>query len=125
MKKLFIAMAVVAAACFASCSQPKQEEAPAKTGIIRLNCTVKVTPEVRDSVLTLSKELVNASRQNDGPISYDIFESATDSNTLLIFETWPDQPTLDKHSASEHFTRIVPQIQALGQMTIEQFQADK
>ena len=48
-------------------------------------------------------------------------ESATDSTQLMFVETWKDQPSLDKHSASAHFTTIVPQIQKLGQMTLQPF----
>ena len=41
---------------------------------------------------------------------------------MLIYETWKDQASLDAHSASAHFTRLVPEIQGLAAgMSIETF----
>ena len=123
MKKLALGMAMIIAAG-ASCTQkPKGGEATAadSTSTIRINCLVKVTPETRDSVIALSKELVDSSLNDAGNIDYALYESATDSNSLIIFETWKDQASLDKHSASAHFTRLVPAIQKLSEMTIQIF----
>lgn len=89
--------------------------------MIRLNCTLTVSQENRAKAIELCKELVEASLKDAGVISYDIFASETRPSSLLIFETWQDQPSLDAHSASKHFTTLVPQIQALGEMTIEAF----
>lgn len=88
---------------------------------IRINCLVEVTPENRDAVVALSKELVDSSRTDAGNVDYDIMESVTEPNKLMIFETWQDQPSLDAHSASPHFTRLVPQIQEKSKMTIQIF----
>ncbi len=108
----------------ASCTQKPQggEAAMADSAsVIRINCLVKVTPETHDSVIALSKELVDSSRNDAGNIDYALYESATDPNSLIIFETWENQPSLDKHSASPHFTRLVPAIQRLSEMTIQVF----
>ena len=44
---------------------------------------------------------------------------------MLIFETWKDQASLDKHMASTHFTTLVPQIQNLGTLEIKQINQPK
>lgn len=88
---------------------------------IRINCMIKAKPETREQVLELAKELVAFSKKDAGNIDYDIFASQTDSMSMMIFETWTDQASLDVHSASPHFTRIVPQLQALSEMSIEVF----
>ena len=90
---------------------------------IRINCLLKVANENLVTALGLGKELVEASRKDGGNIDYDIYQSQTDPTQLMIFETWKDQPSLDVHSAAEHFTRIVPQLQemAVGEMAIQVF----
>ena len=90
---------------------------------IRINCMLKVAPENVTKALGLAQELVEASRKDSGNIDYDIYQSQTTPTNLMIFETWKDQPSLDTHSAAEHFTRIVPQLQemAIGEMAIQIF----
>ncbi|MBO7418365.1 MAG: antibiotic biosynthesis monooxygenase [Bacteroidaceae bacterium] len=90
---------------------------------IRINCLLKVAPENVTKALGLAQELVEASRKDGGNIDYDIYQSQNDPTQLIIFETWKDQPSLDIHSAAEHFTRIVPQLQemAIGEMAIQIF----
>ena len=89
--------------------------------VLRLNCPTTVTVETREAVIELCKELVASSLQDEGNISYDLFISCSDPCKMLIFETWKDQASLDKHSAAEHFTRLVPQIQELGSLEVESF----
>ena len=116
-------MAIAAIAmigCGPKAAQEKAEGAEnAEKAPIRINCLVKVTPENRDAVIALSKELVDSSRTDAGNIDYDLYESANDPSKLIIFETWEDQASLDVHSAAPHFTRLVPQIQEKSEMTIQ------
>ena len=123
MKHLLLAVAATMAA-IVSCA-PKGGTGTAATtpadsdSILRLNCMIEVTPANRDSVIALSKELVAASLKDSGNLSYDLMLSTTDPSKMMILETWADQKSLDKHSASEHFTRLVPQIQSLAKMDVQ------
>lgn len=128
MKKVFLAaMAVLTlAACGGKQAQPVQEEVVADSTVsevefIRLNVPVKVKPENVEVTMGLAKQLIEASLMDGGVMEYDMFKSETRPDYLLIYETWKDQKSLDAHSASSHFTSLVPQIQAQGEMTIEQF----
>lgn len=89
--------------------------------VLRLNCPTAVSAANREAVIALCKELVASSLADEGNIAYDLYLSTTDPAKMLIFETWKDQESLDKHSAAEHFTRLVPQIQALGTLEVESF----
>ena len=89
---------------------------------IRINCRVVAKEGKKDDIIKAAKELVAASLNDKGVIEYDIMSSVTRPNELLIYETWADQPSLDAHSASDHFTRLVPQIQEMSEsMTIQQY----
>ncbi|WP_300725979.1 putative quinol monooxygenase [uncultured Bacteroides sp.] len=89
--------------------------------MIRLNVFIQVKDENREAVVSAAKELVAASLKDNGCVAYDLFESATRKDVLMICETWKDEASLDAHSASAHFTTLVPKIESLAAMKIEKF----
>ena len=96
--------------------------------MIRLNAfvTLKETADA-DKVLALAKELVESSRKDEGNVAYDIFCSGTNPKVMMFCETWQNADVLDKHSKSEHFTRLVPAIEAYTEsgLKCEQFEFGK
>ncbi|MDR1516569.1 MAG: antibiotic biosynthesis monooxygenase [Dysgonamonadaceae bacterium] len=89
--------------------------------MIRLNVFIQVEEKNRVAVLDIAKKLVSASLADEGCIAYDIFESSTRKDVLMICETWKDEATLAAHGKKTHFTTLVPEIEALAKMKIEQF----
>ena len=55
--------------------------------MIRLNVFIRVKEEKREAVLAAAKELVTASQKDKGCIAYDVFESATRHDVLMICVT--------------------------------------
>lgn len=90
--------------------------------MIRLNVFIQVNEANRAKAIETSKTLVEHSLKDAGCVAYDIFESATRKDVLMICETWTDAASLDAHMKSSHFTTLVPQIESLGSMKIEQFE---
>ena len=90
--------------------------------MIRLNVFIQVKEENRTDLLTVIKELVAASIQESGCIAYDIFESATRKDVLMICETWTNEEALAIHEKAEHFTTLIPKMQRLSQVKIEKFE---
>lgn len=90
--------------------------------MIRLNVFIQVSADRRAATLEAAKALTASSLQDKGCIAYDIFESATRPDVLLICETWADADALAAHSTTAHFERYVGQIEQLGQMKLEQFE---
>ncbi len=90
--------------------------------MIRLNVFITVSSENRAKYLEIAKELVAASQKDAGCIAYDIFESSTRPEVLMICETWTDDEALAKHEAADHFTTLVPKLAEIGQMKIERFE---
>ena len=89
--------------------------------MIRLNCFIKVAADKRAEVLEAARRLTAASLQQDGCVAYDVFESATREDVLMICETWRDQEALDAHSASEVFATEVGFMRANAEMKLESF----
>lgn len=89
--------------------------------MIRLNVFIRTTESNREEAVRAAKELVAASLKDEGCIAYDLFESATRRDVLMICETWNDAKALSVHEATPHFTTLVPRLQQLGEMKLEKF----
>jgi quinol monooxygenase YgiN len=63
-----------------------------------------------EKVLELAKELVEATVQEQGCISYEMYQDEKDPKILIMVEEWETIEALNNHMASEHFIRIVPQM---------------
>ncbi len=104
--------------------QEKQEMVTNKKEekMIRLNVFIQVDEKNRAELIAAAKELVAASQKDNGCVSYDLFESATRPDVLMICETWKDDEALSTHQQAPHFTKLVPQINSLGTMKTERFE---
>jgi len=78
--------------------------------MIKVVATFQLKPEEKDSAMPLFAELIELTRKESGCAGYDLAEADSDDNNLVILESWESQAVLDVHSASEHFTRIVPRL---------------
>ena len=94
---------------------------------IRLNCSLNLSNKDKtEELIKSAKELVSQTLKNDeGVEDYDLFQSQTNPNKFLIFETWKNQTNLSAHMNKDHFKKAVPIIQKLGEMKIEQINVEK
>ncbi|EPL06382.1 putative quinol monooxygenase [Pseudomonas sp. CF161] len=69
-----------------------------------------ILPEHLDTVRPWYAELVEKTRQELLCIAYELFVDQKDPGHFIFIELWPDQAALDTHCRTEHFTRLVPQI---------------
>lgn len=49
------------------------------------------------------RKLGGKSLNDEGCVAYDVFESATRQDVMMICETWRDEQALAAHSAAPHF----------------------
>ena len=89
--------------------------------MIRLNVFIRTTESNREELLRTTRELTAASVKDAGCIAYDIFESATRPDVLMICETWSDAKALTAHEQTPHFTTLVPKLRQLAEMKTEKF----
>ena len=90
--------------------------------MLRLNVFIQVEESNREAVIFTAKKLVEASLKDEGCIAYDIFESATRKDVLLLCETWTGEDALAAHQKAEHFVNLVPQIESIAKMKAEKFE---
>jgi quinol monooxygenase YgiN len=67
-----------------------------------------------DEFKALAKPLIAASREEEGCVSYSLFEDIHDKNILTFIEEWKSIEAIQIHNNSPHFTSIVP---TLGPLT--------
>ena len=67
-----------------------------------------VKPAELDAFLSRCDELIAETRKENGCLSYHLYQDKQQPNLLSFIELWQNQAVLDTHSASAHFTRIVP-----------------
>lgn len=89
--------------------------------MIKIIAKQVIKKECLDKYHALADELVQASRKEEGCIAYSSNQSVEDERVHCFLETWRDQAAIDAHNATEHFTRIVPQLAGLfdGPETVE------
>ena len=92
-----------------------------KEGNIRFNGLITVDVANRDKVIDLCKQMTAISLGDEGVIDFDIMESVSSPNRLMIYETWQDSAVFRKHVASAHVTSILPQLQALCKVDGKEF----
>lgn len=76
--------------------------------MIRVIATFLLQSEKVDEAIKMVTELVATTRTEQGCGQYDLIQSEEKSSCLVILEGWETQADLNAHSASEHFTRLVP-----------------
>ncbi len=60
--------------------------------------------------LELSKEMVEKTVKEEGCIKYELFQDIKDPKAIVIIEEWESEEDLSRHMDSEHFKRLIPQL---------------
>ena len=89
--------------------------------MIRLNVFISVEDVNRANVLAAAKELTAASVKEEGCIAYDIYESATRADVLLICETWKDNEALSNHEKEASFIKNIAILKEFTAIKVEKF----
>lgn len=90
--------------------------------MIRLNVSMIVeTSENAEHLYNTAIKLVEQSLRDKGCIDYDLYQSKTNNDRYMIIETWESKEALDAHMATEHFRKLVPEMQKYATVTITQF----
>lgn len=69
---------------------------------LQVVATIPAKPEAADQVRAALQELVEATRAEDGCISYDLYESGSAPGTFVTVERWRDAASLEAHMTTPH-----------------------
>ena len=63
-----------------------------------------------DFVMEGLKPAVDATRNELGNISYEVFQDTEDPTHLTFVESWQSKDVLDKHMTTPHFNKLVEDV---------------
>ena len=81
--------------------------------MIRVVARLVVAEENVDEFLAVAKDLIEATREKDGPVSYTLVRSLKDPKEYRILEVWDGMATLSAHTKTDHFRAALPKLGAL------------
>lgn len=58
-------------------------------------------------------ELIEGTRQEDGVIFYELYQDLENPQVLTFIEEWESKEALEAHMQTDHFQKIVPQLNSL------------
>lgn len=59
------------------------------------------------TVLSLLEQTAQKSREEKGNLLYKVHQSASDTNTILMYEGYVDEAAAEYHRNADHFQKIV------------------
>lgn len=68
----------------------------------------QVKAECMEQALEWMRELVAATRREEGCISYEVHQDIKQPTILTMLEEWQSEAALAEHMKTPHFTRLVP-----------------
>ena len=71
--------------------------------MITIVARCSVREDTVDDLVALARELVAASRQEEGNVSYDFYADLADPARFTFIENWRDRAAIDAHNATPHF----------------------
>ena len=80
--------------------------------MIYVIATLTVRPEFKGILLAAAKACIEATRQEEGCLAYDLHESTSDPSKIVFVERWESADHLAPHGKSEH-------MKALGRVAVK------
>ena len=74
--------------------------------MIIVTAKMNVKSGFKDEFIGEAKDLINATRAENGCISYNLYSDTDDPNDLVMLEFWEDMDSLDTHMESDHFKQF-------------------
>lgn len=66
---------------------------------------ISVIPEKKAELLELAKGVMAATQQEEGCVSYVLFDNPYDPGSCMFVEEWTDKAALKKHLAAPHLLK--------------------
>lgn len=73
---------------------------------LKIVATIIIKAEYLEDVLTALHNVVDATRKEDGNISYDLHQNISNPLEYAILEVWKSQEAINLHNNSTHFEQF-------------------
>ncbi|WP_057913578.1 putative quinol monooxygenase [Peribacillus muralis] len=75
--------------------------------MIIIHAGFTINPAKQDAFLAEIQPLIEASRAENGNVSYNLHKDTEKDNQFTMVEIWKDKQAVASHNSSEHFTSFV------------------
>lgn len=75
--------------------------------MITIIAMFKIKDECVDAFKELAAPCIEASRKEEGNVSYNFYTGKEDKTKFFFVEVWKDEEAINTHNASEHFQAFV------------------
>lgn len=65
-----------------------------------------IKPECVDAFKAETVDLIKKTREEDGCISYNLYQSIENSTDFIFYENFKNQESINAHASSEHFKKF-------------------
>ncbi|WP_440118541.1 putative quinol monooxygenase [Paenibacillus sp. QZ-Y1] len=91
--------------------------------MIIIHAHLQVKPDQEQAFLAAAKDLVSATRNEEGNLMYDLVKSTEHEQHYTMIELWKDEAANAAHNTSPHFQAFAQQAPAFmaGPMNLEVF----
>lgn len=70
---------------------------------LKIVAAIVLKPEYKDEVLKALYNVVDATRKEEGNVSYDLHQNVSNDLSYTILEVWKSEEAIAVHNASSHF----------------------
>ncbi len=81
--------------------------------MIKVVAKQTIKEDMIESCKTVIQGLVEATRKEDGCISYELYQDIKQKNIFTFIEEWESTDALKKHMNTQHFLEAIPKISAM------------
>lgn len=70
---------------------------------LKIVAIINVKPECIEDIKPIFQAVVTGSQEEEGCLSYNLYQDITDSTKFVLVEEWKSQTAIDFHNNTEHF----------------------
>lgn len=93
--------------------------------MIIIHAAFQLDPTKEQGFLEEIGKLINASREESGNITYNLYKDTEKEHSFTMVEVWQDEAAVASHNSSEHFTLFAAKAKGflLAPLEIKAFEA--
>jgi quinol monooxygenase YgiN len=95
-------------------------------GVIIITGTITIDPAKAKEAADAAREVMAATRQEAGCVSYSFSPDFDDPSTVYITERWADEDAVNAHMATPHLSALMAKMGELGVSAVDlmRYEAD-
>lgn len=82
--------------------------------MIKVVAKFLIKKEKVDEVRSITKELIDQTREEDGNLSYELYQDIDNPQIFSFIEEWQSKEALEAHMGTDHFKKALPELESIS-----------